>query len=168
MTYVVTLTDPDAPSRDDPQWSEMCHWIIAGVPLGKNISSTSPTSSPGGLFTGFGIFSSKPYSKAQSSSSAHEVMEWKPPGPPPKTGKHRYVFLVFAPANGTSLPLDLSKPKERQHWGFGEKDNGVWKWAEENGLVPVGEFDFSLSSVLREALRGLANVGRSEFHLCTE
>ena len=24
----IALTDPDAPSRDDPKWSEMCHWII--------------------------------------------------------------------------------------------------------------------------------------------
>lgn len=23
----IALTDPDAPSRDDPKWSEMCHWI---------------------------------------------------------------------------------------------------------------------------------------------
>jgi hypothetical protein len=23
----IILTDPDAPSRDDPKWSEMCHWI---------------------------------------------------------------------------------------------------------------------------------------------
>lgn len=23
----IVLTDPDAPSRDDPKWSEMCHWI---------------------------------------------------------------------------------------------------------------------------------------------
>jgi hypothetical protein len=23
----VALTDPDAPSRDDQKWSEMCHWI---------------------------------------------------------------------------------------------------------------------------------------------
>jgi phosphatidylethanolamine-binding protein (PEBP) family uncharacterized protein len=33
MTYGVTLTDPDAPSRDNPEWSEICHWIAAGVPL---------------------------------------------------------------------------------------------------------------------------------------
>jgi hypothetical protein len=25
MTLI--LTDPDAPSRDNPKWSEMCHWI---------------------------------------------------------------------------------------------------------------------------------------------
>lgn len=23
----IALTDPDAPSREDPKWSEMCHWI---------------------------------------------------------------------------------------------------------------------------------------------
>ena len=23
----IALTDPDAPSRKDPKWSEMCHWI---------------------------------------------------------------------------------------------------------------------------------------------
>ncbi|KAK1752921.1 phosphatidylethanolamine-binding protein [Echria macrotheca] len=26
--FVVVLTDPDAPSRKDPKWSEMCHWIV--------------------------------------------------------------------------------------------------------------------------------------------
>jgi len=26
----IVLTDPDAPSRDNPKWGEMCHWI-AGV-----------------------------------------------------------------------------------------------------------------------------------------
>ena len=31
MTYIVTLTDPDAPSRDNPEWSEICHWIAASV-----------------------------------------------------------------------------------------------------------------------------------------
>lgn len=25
--YTIVLTDPDAPSRDDPKWSEFCHWI---------------------------------------------------------------------------------------------------------------------------------------------
>jgi len=30
----IILTDPDAPSRKDPKWSEMCHWI-AEVSAGK-------------------------------------------------------------------------------------------------------------------------------------
>ncbi|KAF2836342.1 phosphatidylethanolamine-binding protein [Patellaria atrata CBS 101060] len=112
ITYTVTLTDPDAPSRDDPEWSEMCHWIATNVKV------------------------------SSSALSVDEIMEYKPPGPPPKTGKHRYVFIAFAPANGTSDELHLSKPEDRQHWGY-EYDGrrvGVRKWAAENGLVPVGSF----------------------------
>lgn len=25
-TFTVIMTDPDAPSRTDPKWSEFCHW----------------------------------------------------------------------------------------------------------------------------------------------
>lgn len=75
-------------------------------------------------------------------SGPDDVIEYKPPGPPPKTGKHRYVFLVFAPSNGTTLPLNLTKPKDRQHWGTGEERGGVRDWAEENELVPVGKLLF--------------------------
>jgi hypothetical protein len=27
-SLTVVLTDPDAPSRKDPRWSEFCHWIM--------------------------------------------------------------------------------------------------------------------------------------------
>jgi phosphatidylethanolamine-binding protein len=67
--FVLTMTDPDAPSRDDPKWSEMCHWIAA-VKRSKS-----------------------------GKAKAHEVVEYKPPGPPKKTGKHRYVFTVWVAAN---------------------------------------------------------------------
>lgn len=30
----LALTDPDAPARDNPEWSEMCHWI-ARVAVGS-------------------------------------------------------------------------------------------------------------------------------------
>lgn len=60
------------------------------------------------------------------------------PGPPPKTGKHRYVFLVLAPANSTTEELHLSKPKDRQHWGYDWERMGVRQWMMENGLVAVG------------------------------
>jgi phosphatidylethanolamine-binding protein (PEBP) family uncharacterized protein len=26
-SFTIALTDPDAPSRKKPEWSEMCHWI---------------------------------------------------------------------------------------------------------------------------------------------
>ncbi|KAI1107635.1 PEBP-like protein [Jackrogersella minutella] len=114
VTYTITITDPDAPSRDNPEWSEFCHFIATGVKISY---SESPT--------------------AVQLSSLKDVMPYKPPGPPPKTGKHRYVFLLFAPTNGTTDTLHLSKPEYRKHWGTGKERHGVRDWAEENGLGPV-------------------------------
>ena len=103
----------------------MCHWIAT------NVSVTRRT---------FSILPLPEHGLVEQDVSAYrgpdDVVEYKPPGPPPKTDKHRYVFLVFAPRNGTTEPLHLSKPGNRQHWG-GEKEGGVREWAEANRLVPV-------------------------------
>jgi len=124
LSYVVTLTDPDAPSRDNPEWSEMCHWIGANVSVSERMVSILPMP----------IYSRE---EPLTMSKPDQVIEYKPPGPPKKTGKHRYVFLVFAPKNGTTAPLHLIKPKDRRHWGTGKERGGVRDWARENGLVPV-------------------------------
>jgi len=116
MKYTIALTDPDAPSRDNPEWSEMCHWIATGVSVSSSSSSEE-------------VYPTK---------SLKDIIEYKPPGPPPKTGKHRYVFVAFAPFNGTTKKLQLTKPEDRQHWGTGKERHGVRDWAEENGLVAVG------------------------------
>lgn len=125
VTYTVTLTDPDAPSRDDPKWSEFCHWIATG--LATSVDEDSSCSSPLTL----------------ALKDLDDIMSYYPPGPPEKTGKHRYVLFVFAPANGTTDSLDLIKPEDRKHWGYeyeGERV-GVRRWSLENGLVPVGMFN---------------------------
>lgn len=118
---VIVATDPDAPSRDDPKWSEFCHWIAV---------TRSPPAFSSGNNTALHLDGDK----------LRDVIGYKPPGPPEKTGKHRYVFLVLVPVNGTTEELQLSKPGERKHWGFGEAVNGVRKWGGENGLVVVGKF----------------------------
>ncbi|CAK4032034.1 Hypothetical predicted protein [Lecanosticta acicola] len=110
----LALTDPDARSRDNPDWSEMCHWIATDIPL---------TSADQGLV---------------ASRPLKEIMPYKPPGPPSKTGKHRYVFAALSPRNGTHEPLNLTTPADRQHWGFGQPRKGLREWAEGNGLVVVG------------------------------
>lgn len=130
ITYVVTLTDPDAPSRNDPRWSEFCHWIASATlkPFPEDPDSCG--------------------SCAGNRAVLDELMPYKPPGPPEKTGKHRYVFLVFVPRNGTTEKLHLSKPSERKHWGYGTKKGetkGVREWARENGLAPVGELPPALT-----------------------
>jgi phosphatidylethanolamine-binding protein len=122
ITYTLALTDPDAPSRDDPKWSEFCHWIATRLAISNDEDSS--------------CFSSLKLSL----TGLEEIMPYKPPGPPEKTGKHRYVLIVFAPGNGTTDPLHLTKPGDRQHWGYeydGERV-GVRRWSLENGLVPVG------------------------------
>jgi phosphatidylethanolamine-binding protein len=126
MTYVVVLTDPDAPSRGDPKNAEYAHWIAAGVP------STS-TSEPASGCTRLEL------------AHLHEVLEYAPPTPPKGTGQHRYVFMAFAPANGTTDRLNLSPPKDRKRWGAeSDGSRGSWNWAQFNGLIPVGEFLFHL------------------------
>ena len=67
------------------------------------------------------------------------LMEYMPPGPPPKTGYHRYVFVLLAPIEGEGGSNELVKPKERAHWGYGKMGKGVRNWAKDNGLEAVGE-----------------------------
>lgn len=107
-TFTLILTDPDAKSRDNPKWSEMCHWIMTNL--------TAPVT--------LDIIVSK----------KGELMEYLPPAPPPKTGKHRYVFVLLEGRQGQ----DLSPPKDRKHWGYEKPRHGVRDWAKENALKVVG------------------------------
>lgn len=115
-TLTLALTDPDAKSRDNPKWSEMCHWLITNLTTTIPGPAPPPPEEPPNLFKLSG-----------------ELKGYKPPGPPPKTGAHRYVFVLL---KGSAH--DLSPPKHRQHWGYGKKRHGVRDWAEENDLTVVG------------------------------
>ena len=134
IQYTIAATDPDAPSRNDPKWSEICHWIATGIAI-----PDVDKSSCGRL----------------SFKILKDVIPYKPPGPPEKTGKHRYVFVAYAPANGTTERLHLSKPRDRQHWGYEKKDHGVRDWARENGLEPVGESSPADRAVVTSPLTGM-------------
>jgi phosphatidylethanolamine-binding protein len=107
-TFTLALTDPDAKSRDNPKWSEMCHWLITNL--------TTPLEQP-----------------LSPAKEAGELKGYKPPGPPPKTGAHRYVFVLL---QGDAT--DLKPPKDRQHWGYGKVRHGVRDWAAEYDLEVVG------------------------------
>ncbi|KAK1773426.1 phosphatidylethanolamine-binding protein [Copromyces sp. CBS 386.78] len=128
-SLVIVLTDPDAPSRDDPKWSEFCHWIAVGHPDTEDYPVTDEPTEP------------QRCPLSLSRQSLEDVVSYTPPAPPKKTGKHRYVILALAPVNGTSEKLHLSKPKERKRWGYDKvvngKTHGVRDWAAENGLAPL-------------------------------
>lgn len=62
--YVLAMTDPDAPSRQDPKFREWHHWLVGNI-KGNNVSTGETLSAYVGS------------------------------GPPPGTGLHRYVYLVY-------------------------------------------------------------------------
>lgn len=151
-TYTLALTDPDATSRADPKMGEMCHWIATNITLDSSMAEIKNL-----VFT----------------PAFDELMPYVPPSPPPKTGYHRYVFVLLAPSSSAEASpntvgtagLELKKPKERPHWGYGKVGKGVRDWAEDNDLFVVGE------SNRRSSLRRNRNIltrgmGRCELLLC--
>ncbi|KAL8655671.1 MAG: hypothetical protein Q9210_000734 [Variospora velana] len=142
VTYTIALTDPDATSRSDPAMAEMCHWLITGMTLDDS-SMDHTVRLPISMKTMLEASQSTD-SKLQGtghSSSVKELMSYYPPAPPPKTGYHRYVFVLLASNpddNGVRTVLEPKKPKERPHWGYGTVGKGVRDWAKDNGLIPVG------------------------------
>lgn len=62
--YTLVMTDPDAPSRGNPEFREWHHWLVGNIP-GQEICKGEVLSAYVGS------------------------------GPPPDTGLHRYVFLVY-------------------------------------------------------------------------
>ncbi|MCJ1297605.1 hypothetical protein MMC08_000392 [Hypocenomyce scalaris] len=110
--------------------AQMCHWIVTNITL-------SSSAAEGEEYVLTPMFD--------------ELMSYVPPSPPPKTGYHRYVFALLAPSSSittaaidtssttiTANGLDLKKPKDRPHWGYGKVGKGVRDWAEENKLTVVG------------------------------
>ncbi|KAK4694398.1 hypothetical protein P7C70_g8740, partial [Phenoliferia sp. Uapishka_3] len=110
QTYTVLCVDPDAPSKVDQKWGPVRHWVQGGVRVG------------GG--------------KVVVERGA--VMGYKGPGPPPKTGLHRYIFAIYRDTlPGGVKPLEEQKTfkdnelQSRLNWPFAE-------FVKENGLELLG------------------------------
>ncbi|MCJ1388031.1 hypothetical protein MMC18_000875 [Xylographa bjoerkii] len=133
-TYTVVLTDPDATSRADPTKSQMCHWIVTAVAI--SATNASEGIDEANAYT----LEMSPHSKGIVGTDIHQLIEYMPPAPPKGTGKHRYVFVLLALEDEGNGREELSKPKDRPHWGYGAVGKGVREWATENSLVPVGMY----------------------------
>jgi len=125
-TYTLVMTDPDAPSRADPKYRQFRHWVITG--LRTPASTSSETENMAAL-------------KPRASTTPYRA-----PGPPPGSGFHRYVFLLFEEPAGTELTIPADAPEhgaaleQRRSWdamAFGEK----------YGLKLVGATYFLVKSV---------------------
>lgn len=108
--FMVVLTDPDAPSNHDHKWLEYCHWIATDIPL-------SPPANKEDVIHTLDI------------ANATQLVPYEGPAPPPSTGKHRYVFLLYKQAQAAKLPA----PKDRPTWGTGVAGLGVRDWINKYG-----------------------------------
>ena len=83
----------------------MCHWIVT--------ATKAPKAPEVGLNLATPIVAAN---DDKDHWDVHELVEYLPPTPPPKTGLHRYVFVLLMPEKGHSGD-DLNVPKDRPHWG---------------------------------------------------
>ncbi|KAI5808098.1 phosphatidylethanolamine-binding protein [Peziza echinospora] len=126
--YTLVLTDPDAPSREDPKWSEFCHWISSDIKL-PSIEA---------------IASAQSLEEA-SPKKGKDVVDYMGPAPPEGTGKHRYVFLLYR--NGPKTGTLTGPADHRKNWGGDKPRHGARQWAKENDLTLVGaNFFFAQNS----------------------
>ncbi|PFH47277.1 hypothetical protein AMATHDRAFT_77273 [Amanita thiersii Skay4041] len=100
-TYTLVMTDPDAPSREEPLFREFRHWVITGIKSAPDSSSK---------VANLNAIKTKP-----------STTPYRPPGPRPGSGIHRYTFLLFEePAGGITIPQGEpeygSALEERRSW----------------------------------------------------
>ncbi|KDQ55396.1 hypothetical protein JAAARDRAFT_37416 [Jaapia argillacea MUCL 33604] len=109
VTYTIVMVDPDAPSRKDPKFKSFRHWVLTGL-------KAPPQST----------------TESENLTAVHSrpaTTPYRPPGPPPGTGIHRYTFLLFQePMSSISIPLEAPEHgttiEQRIRWDpieFGEK-----------------------------------------------
>ena len=146
VTYAIALTDPDATSHAKPAKAQMCHWVVT-VTMTQSTQDDAKEETderflqPGG----------------RDPPHVQELIKYLPPSPPPKTGLHRYVFVLLQQKKGHTGD-DVKKPKDRPHWGkykasrvglskvltktvalgFKGQGKGVREWAKENHMESVG------------------------------
>ncbi|KAF6096050.1 phosphatidylethanolamine binding protein 4 [Phyllostomus discolor] len=84
-TYLLVMVDPDAPSRSTPLARFWRHWLVTNI-TGTNMKT--------GRIQG------------------QELTPYQPPTPPPRTGFHRYQFLVYrlSTQNISLLPEETESP----------------------------------------------------------
>ncbi|KAG6329447.1 hypothetical protein ID866_9642 [Astraeus odoratus] len=115
VSYTLVMTDPDAPSRKKPNFAQWRHWVATGI------KAPYPTEiDKGNLYARFAQPAVSPYYG---------------PAPPPGTGPHRYILLLYRePATGVIIdPHALERrnlPQDRGKWNAAA-------FAEQYGLKLV-------------------------------
>lgn len=118
--FTLVLTDPDAPSNTDHKWSEYAHWIVTDLQLNTEESATSTTSESDQALS---LTTVLDYTKG------NEILPYQGPAPPPGTGKHRYVFLLFRQDPTVRYEAPLGRPT----WGTDIPGSGFRDWVKKHG-----------------------------------
>lgn len=149
FTYTLVVTDPDAPSREDPKFREFRHWVVSiGLTLSFSVDYNRFPVKVSGLK--LPTVHASDVLGTYVTTSGNTITPWYPPEPPAGSGPHRYgagsriqflfqttymtidlVFLLFRePADGVDIPKDAIERKAdasaRQKWKaieFGDKYN---------------------------------------------
>ncbi|KAH8096903.1 PEBP-like protein [Cristinia sonorae] len=123
VSYTLVMLDPDAPYRKDPIYRSFRHWVITGL------KSPADTASKTSNLT---ALKSKP-----------ATTPYRPPGPRPNSGVHRYTFLLF------QEPPNLVIPESAPEHGAALEERRSWdpiKFANQYGLKLVGANYFLVRS----------------------
>ncbi|KAG9124699.1 hypothetical protein FRC07_010589 [Ceratobasidium sp. 392] len=131
-TYTIAFLDPDAPSRADPKFGPFRHWVLTGLkaPGVETLVALAKESDP------------SPPVGAKSFKQA--TTPYRPPGPGPGTGVHRYVFLLFREPN-----VGFEVPAGEPEYGAELEQRRKWSavaFAEKYGLKPVAANFFTLKA----------------------
>ncbi|QID86757.1 hypothetical protein GRS66_009397 [Saccharomyces pastorianus] len=108
------MTDPDAPSRTDHKWSEVCHYIATDIPVEYGSGGEIAIS-------GKGIVRSN----------------YIGPGPPKNSGYHRYVFLLCKQPEGVDSAT-FTKVDNIVSWGYGTPGAGAYDYIKQSNLHLIG------------------------------
>ncbi|OSD07887.1 PEBP-like protein [Trametes coccinea BRFM310] len=117
-SYTLAMLDPDAPSRAEPIYRTFRHWLITGL--------KSPALSANSA-------------EALNALKTHPATTpYRPPGPRPNSGLHRYIFLLFQePASAQPFVVPQGEPE----YGATLEERRSWSpvaFAQEHGLKLVG------------------------------
>lgn len=122
--FTLVVTDPDAPTRGDEKWSEYCHYLVKDIKLNE-----------------FGVEGNGQEGVENLTTvdlKGQELVPYMGPGPPPKTGLHRYVFLLYKQLGGDCPGAKgyakLVESHERACWGTGVPSSGADEYAKANNL----------------------------------
>ncbi|KAH9846903.1 PEBP-like protein [Lenzites betulinus] len=102
-SYTLAMLDPDAPSRAQPLYRTFRHWVITGM-KGPALTANS--------------------ADALNALKTHpSTTPYRPPGPRPNSGMHRYIFLLYQePASAEPFVVPQGEPEygatleERRSW----------------------------------------------------